>query len=123
MACASSLFPSYAVHQMMSLLFPVQSQPAELPATTEGRWRRRHLSQGHKAGPLTVFLNFPPPRTVAGWFFKVSFNAPRAGHADASVFVPRVVRAPPAGDQPENWRATNPRTGGHQPEPAGRRTF
>ena len=34
------------------------------------------------------------------------------------------VRAPPAGDQPENWRATNPRTGGHQPEHwLGRSTF
>ena len=27
-----------------------------------------------------------------------------------------VVRAPPAVDKPENWRETNPRTGGHQPE-------
>ena len=35
--------------------FPVQTQPTELPATTEGRWRRRHLSPGHKAGPLAVF--------------------------------------------------------------------
>ena len=25
-------------------------------------------------------------------------------------------RVPPRGDQPKNWRATNPRTGGHQPE-------
>ena len=33
-------------------LFPVQSQSAELLATTEGEWRRRHSSQGHKAGPL-----------------------------------------------------------------------
>ena len=34
---------------------PVQSQSTDLPATTEGRWRRRHLSPGHKAGPLAVF--------------------------------------------------------------------
>ena len=27
-----------------------------------------------------------------------------------------LVRAPPAGDQPENWRVAGPRTGGHQPE-------
>ena len=29
---------------------------------------------------------------------------------------PRLVRAPPAGDQPENWRVAGPRTGGHQPK-------
>ena len=34
----------------------MQTQPTELPATTEVRWRRRHFSQGHKAGPLAVFL-------------------------------------------------------------------
>ena len=28
----------------------------------------------------------------------------------------RVARAPPAGDQPEDWRATDPETGGHQPQ-------
>ena len=38
-----------------SPFFPAQSQPTELPATTEERWRRRHLSQGHRAGPLAVF--------------------------------------------------------------------
>ena len=27
-----------------------------------------------------------------------------------------LVRAPPASDQPENWRVAGPRTGGHQPE-------
>ena len=29
-------------------------ESTELPATTEGRWRRRHLSLGHKAGLRTV---------------------------------------------------------------------
>ena len=32
----------------------VEPQSAELPATTEGKWRRRHSSRGHKAGPLVV---------------------------------------------------------------------
>ena len=32
-------------------------QSKELPATTEGEWRRRHSSQGHKGGPETVPLN------------------------------------------------------------------
>ena len=36
----------------------------------------------------------------------MSFNASLA----------RVVRAPPAGDHPEDWRTTNPITGGHQAE-------
>ena len=36
--------------------FPVQPQSTELPATTKGRWRRRHLSPGHKAGLWTVLL-------------------------------------------------------------------
>ena len=35
-------------------LFPVQSQSAELPATTEGEWQRRHSLQEHEAGLLTV---------------------------------------------------------------------
>ena len=44
----------------------LQSQPAELPVTTEGRWRRRHLSPGHKAGPLAVFLT-PLKSRAACW--------------------------------------------------------
>ena len=46
--------------------FPVQPQSTELPATTEGRWRRRHLSPGHKAGLLTVLL------TCTGCAFQVT---------------------------------------------------
>ena len=48
---------SDAVH-----FFPVQPQSAERPATTEGEWRRRHSSQGHKAGPLIVL----PSTTYCG---------------------------------------------------------
>ena len=39
----------------VSLYRTVQSK--ELPATTEGEWRRRHSSQGHKGGPETVPFN------------------------------------------------------------------
>ena len=46
--------------------FPVQPQSTELPATTEERWRRRHLSPGHKAGLLTVLL------TCTGCAFQVT---------------------------------------------------
>ena len=49
----------FAAHQTLSLSFSlhvVQSQSAELPATTEGKWRRRLSSQGHKTGPLIVRL-------------------------------------------------------------------
>ena len=42
-------------------LFPVQSQPAELPATTVGEWRRRHSLRRHKEGTRAAFFNFPPP--------------------------------------------------------------
>ena len=80
-------------------LFPVQSQPAELPATAEGRWWRRHSSQGHKAAPLTVFFNFPPPRTVAGFFSRCLLMRPAP-----KCFVSVLCGHPP--------RATNPRTGG-----------
>ena len=56
----------YAVYQMLSLYFPVQPQSAELPATTEGRWRRRHLLPGHKTELLTVLL------TCTGCVFQVA---------------------------------------------------
>ena len=46
--------------------FLVQPQSTELPATTEGRWRRRHLSPGRKAGLLTVLL------TCTGCAFQVT---------------------------------------------------
>ena len=46
--------------------FPVQPQSTELPATTEVRWRRRHLSPGHKAGLLTVLS------TCTGCAFQVT---------------------------------------------------
>ena len=46
----------------------------ELPATTEGGWRRRHSSQGHKAGPSATLHTYPcvgcllrvPTHTVYG---------------------------------------------------------
>ena len=44
----------YAVHQMLSLFFPCAATVNGAAATTEERWRRRHLSPGHKAGLLTV---------------------------------------------------------------------
>ena len=53
-SCVCSLL--YAVYQMLSLWFPTQPESTELPATTKGRWRRRHLSPGHKARLLTVLL-------------------------------------------------------------------
>ena len=69
--------------------FPVQPQSTELPATTEGRWRRRHLSPGHKAGLLTVLL------TCTGCAFQVTPG-----------FEKGVTLK----------RATNPRTGGYHPK-------
>ena len=66
--------------------FPVQPQSTELPATTEGRWRRRHLSPGHKAGLLTVLL------MCTGCAFQVT---------------PGVEKGVSL------CRATNPRTGGY----------
>ena len=48
--------PSYVRYfPFVSLYRHVQSK--ELPATTEGEWRRRHSSQGHKGGPETVAFN------------------------------------------------------------------
>ena len=29
----------------------------ELPATTDGEWRRRHSLQSHKGGPETILFN------------------------------------------------------------------
>ena len=69
--------------------FPVQPQSTELPATTEGRWRRRHLSPGHKAGLLTVLL------TCTGCAFQVT---------------PGVEKGVTL-----KW-AMNPRTGGYHPK-------
>ena len=69
--------------------FPVQSQSTELPATTEGRWRRRHLSPGHKAGLLTVLL------TCTGCAFQVTPGLEKGVTLK---------------------RATNPRTGGYHPK-------
>ena len=69
--------------------FPVQPQSTELPVTTEGRWRRRHLSPGHKAGLLTVLL------MCTGC---------------ASQVTPGVEKGVTL------YRATNPRTGGYHPE-------
>ena len=65
--------------------FPVQRQPTELPATTEGRWRRRHLSPGHKAGLLTVLL------MCTGCAFQVTPGVDKG----VTLF---------KGDQPKNWR-------------------
>ena len=64
--------------------FPVQPQSTELPATTEGRWRRRHLSPGHKAGLLTVLL------TCTGCAFQVTPGVEKG-----------VTLC--TGDQPKNW--------------------
>ena len=69
--------------------FPVQPQSTELPATTEGRWRRRHLSPGHKAGLLTVLL------TCTGCAFQVTPGLEKGVTLK---------------------RATNPRTGGYHPK-------
>ena len=69
--------------------FQVQTQPTELPATTEGRWRRRHLSPGHKAGLLTVLL------TCTGCAFQVTPGVEKGVTLK---------------------RATNPRTGGYHPK-------
>ena len=69
--------------------FPVQPQSTELPATTEGRWRRRHLSPGHKAGLLTVLL------TCTGCAFQVTPGLEKGVTLE---------------------RATNPRTGGYHPK-------
>ena len=69
--------------------FPVQPQSTELPATTEGRWRRRHLSPGHKAGLLTVLL------LCTGCAFQVTPGFEKGVTLQ---------------------RATNPRTGGYHPK-------
>ena len=66
--------------------FPVQPQSTELPATTEGSWRRRHLSPGHKAGLLTVLL------TCTGCVFQVTPGVEKGVTLK---------------------KATNPRTGGY----------
>ena len=121
-----------------------QSQRSCRPQSRESR-QEAARTQGRTADST---INNPPRRTVAGWFFRVSFNASRARNADASGWwrlwwaAPqhaqlsvesrkrrlhprcrvrhadwdercRVARAPPAGDQPEDWRATDPETGGH----------
>ena len=49
-------FSSCSVQQTLSLLVPVQRQSIELPATTDGEWRRRHSLQSHKGGLWTVRL-------------------------------------------------------------------
>ena len=38
-----------------------------LPATTKEESSRGGSLQGHRAGPLVVLSNFPPPSVVAGW--------------------------------------------------------
>ena len=60
-------------------LHVVQSQSAELPATTEEEWRRRHSSQGHKAGPLTV-LQLPSTTYCCRCFFSVSLCVVGSAH-------------------------------------------
>ena len=61
------------------LLFPVQSQSAELPATTEGERRRRRSSQGHKAGPLNCTLTSLHCVPLQGGFQCVFFMRPSPG--------------------------------------------
>ena len=76
-----------------SPFFPVQSQQTELLATTEERWRRRHLSPGHKAGPLLFFFL----TRVQGVCFKPrALLSVESGHS-------------PQGDQPKYWRVDQPK--------------
>ena len=70
----------YGVHQMLSLVFTAHevfyfkgASSTELPATTEERWRRRHSSQGHKAGPSAILhvslcrVSFKGANPHSGW--------------------------------------------------------
>ena len=95
-----------AVYQMLSLFFPVQPQSTELPATTEERWRRRHLSPGHKAGMVTVLLTCTLCVCVSSriWSYQecdISKGRPSQELADTT---PRTGQAPACFNLHLGWR-------------------
>ena len=70
MAVASPLAVlSYAVHQTLSLSFPVQRQSIELPATTDGEWWRGQSLRRQKGGQWTIPLFFVHHVVLQGGFF------------------------------------------------------
>ena len=84
--------------------FPVQSQSTKLPATTEGRWRRRHLSPGHKAGLLTVLL------TCTGCAFQVTPGV------EKGVTLKRTTNPRTGGYHPKNWTHVSKSRFSRQPQ-------
>ena len=78
--------------------FLVQPQSTQLPATTEERWRRRHLSPGHKAGLLTVLSTCTGCafQVTPGFEKGVTLRVPpqeldaRLGHTCSPFFKPRL---------------------------------
>ena len=74
-------------------LFPVQSQSEELPATTEGEWRRRHSSQGRTSDCI---LNSRHHVLLQGGFSRCSLMRPAPG-SRTQVFCPSVLCGPPSG--------------------------
>ena len=71
--CASSLFFSYDVQQMLSLRVPVQMRSIELPATTVGESSRGGSLRRHKGGLWAVHLNSCHHVLLQGGFFKCRF--------------------------------------------------
>ena len=58
-------------------LVPEQMQSTELPATTDGEWRRRHSLQSQKGGPWTVFLTSCHHILLQGGFLSVVLRSPQ----------------------------------------------
>ena len=87
MAVVGALGLQYVRHLSLSFsLRVVQSQSAELPATTEAR------TQGRTADCTS---NFPPPRTVAGWFLVCLLIRLAPGRAESQVPRTQVVGSAP----------------------------
>ena len=74
----------YAVHQTLSLscsLHVVQSQSAELPATSEGGVAQTPLLARTQGRTADCTFNCSPPRTVAGVCLAPGFRTPVVGSA------------------------------------------
>ena len=65
MAGSAACFTTYTRH---CPLVPVQSRPAELPATSVGRWRRRHSLRRHKGGTRVALFTSRHQALLQGGF-------------------------------------------------------